>query len=134
MTAKPTDSEIAVTSQMVSALSGAAEQPAQRYARPEERKRVGLRINPTTATVFFDYAQIIDPYGDDPELPEECQCVGRVFFAVDPDDRIAVCFYDLPETTRAALDEKRAAADRDGWRLILGALTLAGERPPAEPA
>jgi hypothetical protein len=43
--------------------------------------------------------------------------VSGVFFALDPEER-AVCFYELPESTRHALDHKRNQADRDGWALI----------------
>jgi hypothetical protein len=79
------------------------------------RRAAGKRIDPDTAEVFFLYNQILDPYGDDPDLPPECQCVGRVFFARDPVERIAVCFYDLTEDIQDRLEAKRAAADREGW-------------------
>jgi hypothetical protein len=45
------------------------------------RKTVGLQIDPETAEVEWIYAQTLDPYGDYPDLPEECQCVGREYFA-----------------------------------------------------
>jgi hypothetical protein len=73
------------------------------------------RINAETAVVFFVYAQTMDPYGDEPDLPPELQQVGRVFFAVDPADGIAVSFRDLPKDTHEALTEKRRTVDAEGW-------------------
>ncbi len=70
------------------------------------RKEAGLKIDPATAEVTWTYIQIADPYGIDPDLPEECQCVGRGYFACAPDSEVWVSFYDLPEVTRDALWEK----------------------------
>ena len=39
------------------------------------RQAVGLQIDPETADVEWIYAQTLDPYGDDPDLPEEYQQV-----------------------------------------------------------
>ena len=41
------------------------------------RKEAGLKIYPKTAEVEWRYAQTLDPYGVYPDLPEECQQVGR---------------------------------------------------------
>jgi hypothetical protein len=98
--------------------ANASEQFA-RVARPDEREQVGRRIDPSTARVFFLYAQTMDPYGDNPDLPEELQQVGREYFAVDPTEGIAVALHDLPEETRQALADKRRLADREGWRRLL---------------
>ena len=57
-----------------------------RFARPDERDEIGRRIDPTTANVFFRHAQIFDPDGDDPDLPEEMDQLGRVYFVVDPNE------------------------------------------------
>jgi hypothetical protein len=70
------------------------------------RKEAGLQIDPETAEVYWDYGHPFDPYAVDPDLPQECQQVGRVYFACSPDSDIWVCFDDLPETTREALWEK----------------------------
>ena len=35
------------------------------------RRAVGLQIDPETAEVESIYAQTLDPYGDEPDLPEE---------------------------------------------------------------
>jgi hypothetical protein len=70
------------------------------------RKEAGLRIDPDTAEVYWEYALTLDPYGIYPELPEECQVVGREYFARNPESGIWVNFRDLPETTREALWEK----------------------------
>lgn len=97
-----------------------------RYAAPEERNEVGLRIDPETARVFFIYAEVIDPYGDS-GVPEEWSCIGRTFFAVDPHEGVAVEWSDLPETTREALEAERDVADREGWKCL-----ALGNRPPLQ--
>jgi hypothetical protein len=70
------------------------------------RKDAGKHIDPATAEVFWSYEQTMDPYGIDPDLPEELQQVGREYFARSPGSDIWVCFRDLPEATRTALWEK----------------------------
>src|SRR5688500_2453743 len=96
-----------------------AQEQFRRYARPDERFAVGLRIDPENANVFFLYGQASDAYGELDRLPEE-RCWGRRFFAVDPDDGVAVSFRDLPAETRDALAEKQRAADAQGWESLLG--------------
>jgi hypothetical protein len=90
-----------------------------RLARPEEREAIGVRLDPATAHVFFLYSQTLDPYGDDPDLPEEMQQIGREYFACDPVDGIAVHFSDLPARTQRSLAEKRHTAYVEGWKRIL---------------
>jgi hypothetical protein len=68
--------------------------------------RVGLHIDPEVAEFFWTYGQGLDPYGDDPDLPEEYQCVGREYFARSPRDDVWINFGDLPEKTREVLWEK----------------------------
>jgi hypothetical protein len=60
------------------------------------RKAAGLGIDPKTAEVHWRYAYLIDPYGDDPDLPEKYRCTGRVFFARSPGSDAWICDYDLP--------------------------------------
>ena len=67
------------------------------------RKEAGLHINPETAEVDWNYAQTFDPYGVDPDIPEEYQQVGREFFARSPESDVWVWFGDLPTATREAL-------------------------------
>ena len=67
------------------------------------RKAVGLQIDPATAEVEWTYAYTVDPYGDDPDLPEEYRCVGREYFARSPGSNVWVSFHDLPEASRDAL-------------------------------
>jgi hypothetical protein len=67
------------------------------------RKEAGLHINPETAEVDWTYAQTFDPYGVDPDIPEEYQQVGREFFARSPESDVWVWFGDLPTATREAL-------------------------------
>ena len=98
--------------------------------RDEERKAAGSRIDPATAEVWFEYAQVVDPYGDERELPAELYCVGRMWFAADPSERIAVSFYDLPKATCASLQEQRRVADREGWARIHSKRCHANRRLP----
>jgi hypothetical protein len=67
------------------------------------RKQAGLQIDPETAEVDWIFAQTLDPYGVDPDLPEEYQQVGREYFARSPGSDIWVWFGDLPEMVRDAL-------------------------------
>jgi hypothetical protein len=107
---------------------------ADRYAAPQERTAVGARIDPATAEVWFLYGQVLDPYGDGEIDPEsEAYCVGRVWFACDPSEQVAVSFDDLPDATRDALDDKRQTADREGWALIFAA-SAATEALDGDPA
>jgi hypothetical protein len=69
------------------------------------RKEAGLRIDPETAEIDWWYAPTLDPYTIHPELPEECRCVGREYFARSPGSDIWVWFGDLPEVVRERLWE-----------------------------
>jgi len=73
------------------------------------RKEAALQIDPETAEVFWKYGQILDPYGVHPDLPKECDQVGRVYFARSPGSDVWVCFDDLPEMVRDALWEKHSS-------------------------
>jgi hypothetical protein len=70
------------------------------------RKEAARQIDPETAEVEWMYAQTLDPYGVNPELPEERQQVGREYFARSPGSEVWVWFGDLPEKIRDALWEK----------------------------
>ena len=86
------------------------------------RKAAGARIDPATAIIWFEYAEALDPYGDERNMPAEYSCVGREWFAADPDENIRIHFEDLPDATCEALGEKRGVADRDGWAQIVESL------------
>jgi hypothetical protein len=49
------------------------------------RKKAGLAIDPLTAEVFWTYGQTMDPYGIDPNLPEEYPQIGRQYFSRSPE-------------------------------------------------
>jgi hypothetical protein len=70
------------------------------------RKKAALEIDPRTAETEWWYAYTIDPYGVCSELPDECRCVGREYFARSPGSEVWVSFRDLPDATRDALWEK----------------------------
>ncbi len=78
------------------------------------RKEEGRRIDPDTAEVFWRHAYVADPYGVDPDLPEELRCIGRVFFARSPGSDIWVSFYDLPDEVR----EKLWTKESPEWDLL----------------
>ena len=78
------------------------------------RTEAGAKIDPNTADVWFRWGVTIDPYGDYDDLRPEEQCIGRLYFARSPDpDSIAVSFYDLPQQTRDALDQRLERGDFD---------------------
>src|SRR5262249_19046156 len=70
------------------------------------RKREALTIDVETAEVTWWYAQTMDPYGVDPNLPEEYYQIGREYFACRPGSDIWVWFGDLPKETKAGLLKK----------------------------
>ena len=72
------------------------------------RKEAGLHINPETAEVDWTYELTLDPYGVEPEIPEEYQQIGRAYFARSPGSDVWVWFGDLPEATRDALWAKHS--------------------------
>jgi len=75
------------------------------------RRAEAKLIDPATAEIEWSYGQILDPYGLDPDLPDECYCVGRVYFARRPGCDISLCFCDLPDGVRKALWKR---VDGDG--------------------
>jgi hypothetical protein len=91
------------------------------------RTAAGLEIDPETAEVDWEYGQVMDPYGVYPDLPEECQQVGRQYFARSPGRDIWVHFRDLPDEIRDALWEKHKSqlafpagleCDRESARIV----------------
>jgi hypothetical protein len=93
------------------------------------RKEAGLKIDPETAEVDWNYASTTDPYGIYPPLPEEvCDCVGRAYFARAPGNDVWVNFGDLPEATRDALWKKHRS--KLAFPAGLEALFTAGEQDP----
>jgi hypothetical protein len=69
-------------------------------------KEQALQIDPETAEFTWSWGQIIDPYGVDQNLPDECYCVGRLYFARSPGSDLWVSFYDLPSATVKRLWER----------------------------
>ena len=73
----------------------------------EERIAAGERIDPKTANFTWGWAQILNPYGVLDNVPEEADCIGRVYFLRAPGSDIWVNSYDLPEETCSEM-----------WRLL----------------
>src|SRR5262245_43325073 len=63
------------------------------------RREVGRHIDPETAEVYWMYAQVCNPYGDELDLPDELQCVGRDYFARSPGSKVWIWFGDLPDAS-----------------------------------
>ncbi len=72
----------------------------------KDRKKAALHIDPETAQVDWTYGETMDPYGSDPDLPNELQCIGRIYSARSPGSELWVCFGDLPEKICSALWER----------------------------
>lgn len=79
------------------------------------RKLAGRAIDPAMALVYWTYGYVIDPYGLDDALPSECRCIGRLYFARNPESDIWVCFYDLPARTREALEGRPQQEEDFDW-------------------
>jgi hypothetical protein len=88
------------------------------------RKAEGLKIDPDTAEVYWEYGPPGDPYGVYPEPPPEGDCIGRIYFARSPDSDIWVHFGDLPQNTRDAIE----AWPEEKWRANNDSLFLAAIR------
>jgi hypothetical protein len=58
------------------------------------------------AEVFWEYSQVLDPYGVEPDLPPESYQTGRDYFALSPRSEVWVWFGGLPEATCGALDAR----------------------------
>jgi len=97
--------------------------------RMEERRAAGQLLEPPTAEIDWNYAHILDPYGDSlPLLPQEQQ-IGREYFARAPGSDIWVSVHDLPDATRDAIRKRfentkgailRIGLDGDGQLRLSG--------------
>jgi hypothetical protein len=66
-------------------------------------KIAGRQIGPENAEIHWRFGQVVDPYRLHPDVPAECDCVGRCYFARAPGSRVWIEFADLPAATRRAL-------------------------------
>ena len=76
------------------------------------RKEAGLKINPETAEVFWNWGYILDPYGVW-DLTDEEKYVGRQHFARSPGSEVWVSFHDLPAAVRDRLWASPKADEAD---------------------
>jgi hypothetical protein len=76
------------------------------------RKEAGLHIDPETAELRWDYAEMSDPYCLYPMVEGPGQQVGREYFARSPGSDVWVWVGDLPDATADALG-KRIEKSRD---------------------
>jgi hypothetical protein len=93
---------IETATQLAQDVRAASQELYQRYARPDERKGVGRRVDPDTAHVWWTYQRILDPYDEGIDVGE-LDNVGRCYFAADPEGGVAVEFGDLPAATAKRL-------------------------------
>ena len=69
----------------------------------EIRTKAAKTIDPEATKIEWSFGQVLDPYGVDPDLPEECDCIGRQYFACAPGSAIWLWIGDCPEPTRKRL-------------------------------
>jgi hypothetical protein len=104
----------------------------ERQAWRAIRKELGLTVDPKTAEVMWTYAQTLDPYGIYPEVREECDQIGREYFARPSGSDVWVSFDDLPEPTiralRQELKERQACPEPRVYRRSTE-LKIEGEDP-----
>jgi hypothetical protein len=79
--------------------------PAEIETWTRERKEAGMRIDPSTANIWWLYRLLLDPYDDGINPPSAA--VGVTWFAMDPVERIPVYVGDLPHETQRLIDAKR---------------------------
>jgi hypothetical protein len=70
----------------------------------QARIDAGKLIDPKTAEFAWGWAQVLDPYSDGLEIPEEADCVGRVYFLRAPGSDVWVETRGLPDDTRSEFD------------------------------
>ncbi len=63
-------------------------------------------IDPKTAEIMFSWGEVLYPYGSASQIPEDEQCIGRIYFARQDGSEEWTCFYDLPAEIRNALWEE----------------------------
>lgn len=86
-------------------------------------KLAGRQIDPAKAEVIWWWADLADPYGIG-EAPAEC--IGRIYFARNPDSNVWIEFNDLPDAIRIALENKTPLGIADSSTTFL-------EATPEEP-
>ena len=83
-----------------------------------QRREAGKRLDPETATVFFTWGFVPDPYGVFNDLSPEEQCICRNYFARSPEEG-RISFDDLPDETRKRLEERVKDGEFDDWAFLL---------------
>ncbi len=89
-----------------------------RVDRVVARWAAGLRIDPATAKVWSEWAEMGDPYGEHPHPDGWFDQLARHWFAADPVERVPVWVYDLPEATIEQLQAHACVSDHVGWRQV----------------
>jgi hypothetical protein len=78
------------------------------------RKKLGLALDPESADVRWQHAQVLDPYGVATSFPAELDQVGREYFARASNGEPWISFDDLPDAAVARLWQRMYAGDFDG--------------------
>jgi hypothetical protein len=99
--------------------------------RRAARREAGLRIDPETAALHWEYAETLDPYRDEAYLPPEMRQIGREYFARAPGTDTWTHFGDLPDATREALWKRMDKEDRASprWRATIANGPFGGAPP-----
>jgi hypothetical protein len=71
------------------------------------RKAAALHVDPETAEVMWQYADLTDPYGLHPD--RRAECIGKVWFARPSGSDVWVCVDDLRNAIWSALKKKMEA-------------------------
>jgi hypothetical protein len=61
-------------------------------------------IDPMTAEMHWVYRNTFDPYGLDPDLPDEYSSQEKTLFARRPGSHVWVCFDDLRRRERSTVE------------------------------
>jgi hypothetical protein len=90
--------------------------PPEVIERKEKMKKAAEEIDPETCEIFWQYTEMLDPYGDHP-APPVMSCVGRSYFVRNKGGDTWVWDGDLPRDKLDALqkrmDRERKAAEYD---------------------
>lgn len=81
-----------------------------------DRKAAAQRIDVETCEIMWEYIQILDPYGVEPDLPDEKLQVGRGYFVRSFESDGWVSVYDLPRGRASRVHDrikKGLEQDRD---------------------
>lgn len=87
------------------------------------RKEAGRKLDPATAEIDWSHGYDCDPYGVNPDLPDEMKQVGRQYWARSPGSDVWVNDQDWPKEIAAQLWRR---VEEGGMILTVGKARAAG--------